>query len=89
MTGSPATVVLEERKLDAQLEWLRGTRVPLASVTARGTNSDQEQQFCCLAIDLLMAGSALQARHAWSLWRHVARTCVCVLTMERRVRFSW
>ena len=64
-SGCPAAVVLKGSTLDAQLEWLRGTRIPLASVTARDTDSP-EQQPCCVAIDLLIAGSALQVRSTFA-----------------------
>ena len=59
--GHPAAVVLDERILDAQLAWLRGTRVPLASLTAPNSNAP-EQPPLCFGIDMLVTSPALQAR---------------------------
>ena len=56
-----AAVVLNERTLDAQLKWLQGTRVPIASLTAPDSGSP-EQTPPCLGIDVLVTGPAWQAR---------------------------
>lgn len=59
VSGHPAAVVLGERHLDAQLEWLRGTAVPLAAVTAPDSRAP-EQLPCCFGIDVLGTGPILQ-----------------------------